>query len=215
MSGYEKYGYASNNNQFFFNISSRNIKHLHLYFSLFADDISVKYFFDKDLYNSFSYKLGFRLSNFIIKNVTLTTEYTRTNPYVYQHHAATQDYTSNSYNMGNYLRDNSQELFLSLRFNPIRGLNIEGSYSIAQHGDDYDINDPDANVHSDPILNNIVWEKQNFGVDASYEVVSNTYLFMNFNYQNITGEQVYIEMFTPEYYWGSTSTFTLGMNMGF
>ena len=215
LSGYEKYGYASNNNQFFFNISSRNIKHLHLYFSLFADDISVKYFFDKDLYNSFSYKLGFRLSNFIIKNVTLTTEYTRTNPYVYQHHAATQDYTSNSYNMGNYLRDNSQEIFLSLRFNPIRGLNIEASYSIAQHGDDYDINDTDANGHSDPILNNIVWEKQNFGVDASYEVVSNTYLFMNFNYQNITGEQVYIEMFTPEYYWRSTSTFTLGMNMGF
>ena len=74
LSGYEKYGYASNNNQFFFNISSRNIKHLHLYFSLFADDISTRYFFDKELYNSFSYKVGFRLSNLYIQNLTITGE---------------------------------------------------------------------------------------------------------------------------------------------
>ena len=67
LSGYEKYGYASNNNQFFFNISSRNIKNLHLYFSLFADDISTRYFFDKDLYNSFSYKIGFGYQTVISK----------------------------------------------------------------------------------------------------------------------------------------------------
>ena len=118
LSSYEKYGYASNNNQLFINLSSRNIKHLHLYFSLFADDISVRYFFDKNLYNSFSYKLGFRLSNFYVQNISLTFEYTKTNPYVYQHHAKTQNYTSNSYNMGHYLRDNSREYYINLNYHP-------------------------------------------------------------------------------------------------
>ena len=215
LSGYEKYGYASNNNQFFLNISSRNIKNLHLYFSLFADDISTRYFFNKDLYNSFSYKLGFRLSNFYIQNLIVTGEYTFTNPYVYQHHAETQNYTSNSYNMGHYLRDNSQEFYLSLKYIPIRGLSIELAYSLAQHGDDYDINDPIDTAHSDPALENIIWQNQNILFNTRYEIVSNTYVFANFNYQNITGEQLAIEKYTPEYYWGKTSTITVGMNVGF
>ena len=215
LSSYEKYGYASNNNQFYLNISSRNIKHLHLYFSLFADDISVKYFFNNDLYNSFSYKVGFKLSNFYIQNLSLTAEYTLTNPYVYKHHSETQNYTSNSYNMGHYLVDNSQEFYLSLQYKPIRGLDIELSYSLAQHGDDYDINNPIDGAHSDPRLKNIIWQNSNIIFRSKYEIVSNTYLFGEFNYQNITGQQTAMEKYTPEYYWGKTSTFTVGFNVGF
>ena len=215
LSSYEKYGYASNNNQFFLNISSRNIKHLHLYFSLFADDISVKYFFNKDLYNSFSYKVGFRLSNLYFQNLILIGEYTLTNPYVYKHHSETQNYTSNSYNMGHYLVDNSQEFYVSIKYLPIRGLSMEISYSLAQHGDDYNINDPIDGVHSDPRLKNIIWQNQNLLLRASYELVSNTSVFGSFNYQNITGDQTALEKYTPEYYWGQTSTFTVGFNVGF
>lgn len=208
-------GYSSNNNHFFLNFSSRNIKKLHLYFSLFADDISTRYFFDKDLYNSFSYKVGFRLSNFLVQNIIITGEYTLTNPYVFQHHAETQNYTSNGYNMGHYLVDNSQEFYFSLKYIPIRGLSFLLSYSLAQHGDDYDINNPIDGVHSDPRLKNIIWQNQNFYFSSRYEIVSNTYVFANFNYQNITGEQSAIEKYTPEYYWGKTSTFSVGMNIGF
>ncbi|MBU3927163.1 MAG: hypothetical protein KKB74_05110, partial [Bacteroidetes bacterium] len=215
LSSYEKYGYASNNNQFFFNLSSRNIKHLHLYFSLFADDISTRYFFNDSLYNSFSYKMGFRLSDYIIKNLTLTVEYTRTNPYVYQHHAATQDYTSNSYNMGHYLRGNSDEIYLAADFKPIRGLAFHLAYIQARHGDDYKLTDPGSNPHSDPILDNIIWQNQQVLISARYEIVSNTYVFFNFNHQNITGRQTAIEKYTPEYYRGNTSTITGGMNIGF
>jgi hypothetical protein len=215
LSSTDKDAYVGSNNQFFFNISSRNIKHLHLYFSLFADDISTSYLFDKNLYNSFSYKIGFRLSNFFINNLTITGEYTFTNPYVYMHATETQDYTSNKYNMGHYLQDNSQEFFLSLRYIPLRGLVFELAYSLAQHGDDYDISDPDANFHSDPVLENIIWQNQNIYFRALYEIVANTCVFTDFNVQNITGEQDKIEKYTPEYYWGKTSTFSVGMNVGF
>ena len=117
--------------------------------------------------------------------------------------------------MGHYLVDNSQEFYVALKYIPIRGLSFELAYSLAQHGDNYDINDPDAHVHSDPLLENIIWQNQNLLFNARYEIVSNTYLFANFNYQNITGEQTAIEKYTPEYYWGKTSTFTVGMNVGF
>ncbi len=212
---HEKYGYASNNNQLFINISSRNIKHLHLYFSLFADDLSVSYFFDKDKYNSFSYKLGGRLSNFPFNNISLIFEWTRTNPYVFQHHTKTQDYTSGSYNMGHYLRDNSREFYLSLIIKPIRGLHINFSYTLAQHGDDYKITDPDSNPHSDPFLKNIIWQNNQLGLLMRYEIVANAYFYINYRYSNITGEQTVLDKYTPEYYQGKTSTITLGANIGF
>ena len=215
VSSNESGGYTSNNNQMFFSISSRNIKHLHLYFSLFADDISVRYFFNSDLYNSFAYKLGFRLSNFKLQNVSLTMEYTRTNPYVYQHHAQTQDYTTNEYNMGHYLGGNSQELYVSLRCTPIRGLAFQLSYTFAQKGDDYDINSPIESIHSDPILKNIIWEKQNILFRVNYEILSNTHLYGLFSYQNISGNQEKIQKFTPEFYWGKTFTVSGGLNIGF
>lgn len=215
LSSYHIDGNSSNNNQFFFNVSSRNVKHLHLYFSLFADDISIKYFYDKDLYNSFSYKVGFRLSNILNKNIALTGEYTMTNPYVYQHQIETQNYTSKWYNMGHYLRDNSQEFYVSINYIPIRGLAFGMSLSVAQHGDDYNINDPGTEPHSDPILKNIIWQNQQFQFSTRYEIASNTYLFANFNAQNITGQQDKIEKYTPEYYWGKTNTITAGLNIGF
>ena len=215
LSSNDKGGYSGNNNHFFFNISSRNIKHLHLYFSLFADDISFSYFKDKDLYNSFSYKLGFRLSDFPIRNLSLTAEYTLTNPYVYQHHTETQNYTSNSYNMGHYLRDNAEEYYFALKYIPIRGLAFEMAYSLARHGDDYSLNDPNINPHSDPILKNIIWQNRQLQCTARYEIVSNTWFFASYTYQDITGQQDKIEKFTPEYYRGTKSTVNGGLCIGF
>jgi len=159
--------------------------------------------------------MGFRLSDYFIKNLTLTVEYTRTNPYVYQHHAATQDYTSNSYNMGHYLRGNSDEIYLAADFKPVRGLSFHLAYIQARHGDDYKLTDPGSNPHSDPILDNIIWQNQQVLISARYEIVSNTYIFFNYNHQNITGQQIAIEKYTPEYYRGNTSTITGGMNIGF
>jgi len=215
LSSHEKGGYTSNNNQFFFNISSRNINRLHVYFSLFADDISIRYFRDKNLYNSFSYKAGFRLSNFPIQNISLTAEYTRTNPYVYQHHTATQDYRSNNYTMGHYLRDNSQEYYFSFKYIPIRGLNFDLSYSLAQHGDDYDLNDEGVQPHADPILKNIIWQNQKLQFATYYEIFYNTRFFATYTYQDISGQKDLLAKFTPEYFLNAKHTFTSGINIGF
>ncbi len=211
----DQYGYASNNNHMYLSISSRNIKYLHLYFSLFADDFSISYFRDKEKYNSFSYKLGWRLSNFPVKDVAFTFEWTRTNPYVFQHHMKTQDYTSNNYNMGHYLRDNAREFYSSLSYKPFRGLHFILAYTLAQHGDDYDINNPIDGVHIDPFLKNIIWQNSSIEFDVSYEIVYNAYVFINYKYRSITGDDTAIEKFTPEYYKGKTNTFNFGANIGF
>ena len=89
------------NAQMFFNISSRNIKNVHLYLSGFIDEISFSNALDeKEQSNFISGKIGMKISNLFHKNIFLTGEYTRTNPITYRHYVATTTFESNGYNMG-------------------------------------------------------------------------------------------------------------------
>jgi len=209
-------GGTGQNSQMFFNISSRNIKYLHLYLNLFLDDFSINHFRESDEYNLLSWKFGFRLSDFPLKNLSMIAEYTMTNPVVYQHKIETITYESNRYNMGHYLRDNSRELYVALLYKPIRGLHFKLAYTLGQHGDDYDYaecaNDPDCDLHKLVPLENITWENQTIQFDARYEIVSNTYVFLSYMMGNATGN---VEKYTPEYYRGKTNTFSFGANIGF
>lgn len=209
-------GEAGQNSQMYFSFSSRNIKHLHLYFTVYMDDLSFTHFETKDEYNLFSYKTGFRLSDFPLQNVSLTFEFTHTNPLVYQHKIETQTYASNKYNMGHYLRDNSREFYIALAYKPIRGLSFNLSYTLGQHGDDHNYancaNNPNCNLHKLPILENITWENHTFLFHALYEVVSNTYVYLKYQHAEITGN---VAKYTPELYWGTTDTFSVGFNIGF
>lgn len=212
-------GETGQNAQMYFAISSRNIRHLHLYFDMYIDDLSFSHFKKKDEHNFFSYKGGFRVSDFPFQNITFTTEFTITNPFVYQHKIATQTYTSNGYNMGHYLRDNSKEIYFALQYKPVRGLHFLLSYTLGRHYDDYSYAkcalNPDCNLHTVPIFENLKWQNRQVRFSARYEIVSNTYVYFEYRYQNITGDESYIHKYTPKYYWGKTNTVTFGANIGF
>ncbi len=212
-------GESGQNSQMYLNISSRNVKHFHLYFSLFVDDFSVSHIKKKDELNYFSYKAGFRLSNLLLNNLSFTAEWTRTNPYVYQHVIATTTYESNKYNMGHYLRDNSREIYFSLGYKPLRGLHFLFSYLIAQHGSDASYvecaNNPQCNLHKHPFMDKVMWQNKEIVFFVKYEIVSNSYFYFKFRYSNVSGDKSYVEKYTPEYYWGKTNTFTFGANIGF
>jgi len=211
---------SGQNSQMYFAISSRNIKHLHLYFDMFIDDLSFSHFKHKNEHNLFSYKGGFRVSNFLLQNVSFTTEFTITNPFVYQHRIATQDYTTDLYNMGDYLRDNSKEFYFALQYKPIRGLHFMLSYTLARHYDDYSYaycatHRSSCDLHTVPIFKNLKWQNSMVLFSARYEIVANTYVFFKYRYSDISGDQDYIKKYSPDYYWGKTSTVTLGANIGF
>ncbi len=130
--------YAGQNSQMFFDISSRQIKHLNLYTSVYIDEINISNMWNPQKESNFiSFKGGFSYSGFPLQNLCLIAEYTRTNPMTYQHFIPTTTYMSDGYNMGNYLRDNSQEYFFALKYKLIRGLNATLSYDFAEKGPEY------------------------------------------------------------------------------
>lgn len=209
------------NSQMFFDISSRQIKHLHLYTSLFVDEFSISRVGDKSKNNFLGWKFGGRLSNILNSNISLTTEYTRTSPITYQHKIPANTFESNNYNLGHYLRDNSSEMFVSLGFKPYRQLYLLASYLLARHGNNYIYDGSNQSV-THPYMKDVTWQNQSINLRADYEFAENNHIFVSYNVSDINGYDAdgltaayYLEKYTEPFYRGKTSTLGFGINIGF
>ena len=224
------------NSQLFFNISSRNLKHVHVYSSVFFDEIKFNRFKPSSAEkNPVSFKIGGKVTNFPIPNLSATAKFTRTNIINYKHSIPAISYASNSYNMGHYLGDNAQELYASLGYKLIRGLDLNVYYLNAQHGNEYNYarRGEDANIRqiiSQPSLGDVIWKNQTVGFKALYEVFNNAYAVVNIENSNIEGfdavsepiggenrmtAQGTLDFFTAPFLHGKNTTFTVGFSLGF
>ena len=110
---------------------------------------------------------------------------------------------------------NCQSFWFQQFQEPVRGLHFQLSYTKAQKGDDFSYaeyaNIPGFNLHTLPVLENIIWEKESLAFNANYEIVAGFLAYLRYEYSSITGEQ---QTYTPEFYWGKTNTITIGARFG-
>lgn len=210
-------GIDNQNSQMYFDVSSRQIKYLHLYSTVFIDELKFDRITNDSTHNFWGIKAGARVSNFLIDNFSLTIEYSMSMPITYQHRVPTLTFESNYYNMGYYLRDNSQEIYISAQYKLLRGLHFKAYYMLAQHGPDYfyDINNPDDRVDSHSFMERVTWQNQTFSLKATYEFISNSYVFLEIIASDISGDPEQIELYTPEFFRGNLTTISTGFNIGF
>lgn len=228
------------NSQIFMNISSRNIKHTHIFASVFIDELSFDRFLpDNSQSNPISLKVGLNVSNFPIRNLSAVVEFTRTNILNYKHSIPLLTYASNSYNLGHYLGDNTQEIYAALQFKPLRGLDFKLTYTDAKHGNEYDyirrgisngIQGKVDDIISQPSLGEIIWSNRSIAFQGMYEIFNNTYMvfkaemsdiqafdptkLITFGENRMTAQQT-LNYFTPAYLQGKQLTFSGGISFGF
>ena len=217
-------GWGHNHNSaFFVNISSRQISHLHLYGSWFVDEFSVSRIGDKERTNFTSTKGGLRLSNWPVRNVAITAEYTFTYPKTFQHRTPVTTYETNNFNMGHYLRDNSRELYIAINVKPVKGLSLDVSYLNAEKGNlvPYIYNAPTP-VDSDPFMDEIVWSNNTLAFKSRYLFFNNFSAVAEIYHSNSSGfdvdersAQEYLDMFTPNLFQGKKNTMVFGFQLGF
>jgi hypothetical protein len=202
-------GVENMNSQTFIDISSRNIKHLHLYATLFIDELSVARFSKDDEWNFFSWKTGFRLSNLPVQNLSLTTEFTYSYPLTFQHYVPTLTFETQNFNLGHYLRDNSREWYFALDYRPVRTMNIGLFFSDAIRGPDYtELGTPRI---GNPPLATVQWQSTAIGFRSSYQIINDLYIWLNFTMSDVTGDK----RWTPEYFYGKKNTLNAGITYGF
>jgi hypothetical protein len=202
-------GINNMNSQMFFDISSRQIKNIHLYATIFIDELSVSRFTKKDEWNFLSYKAGFRLSNFPVSNISFTSEFTYTYPLTFQHNVPTLTFETASYNLGYYLRDNSREWYLAFDYRPLRTLNINLFFTDAIRGPDYtELGVPRV---GNPPLSSVEWQNTSFGLKASYQVVNDLYMWFSFTNSDVSGDV----RWSPDYFYGKKNTINFGLSFSF
>ncbi len=205
-------GIDNMNSQIFFSASSRNVKHLHLYATVFLDEVAVDRAFQEDEHNFVSYKAG--ASSTILPNTRIWTEYTWTNVLTFMHNIPTTTFESNRYNLGHYLEDNARQFYLGAEYRPIRTLNIRAWYSHSEKGPDHTALGTMPRQAIAP-FEPIVWESVSAGVLATCQVVNDLYMRLGYEWRNVSGQPGYLELWTPNEYHGKTGTLRLGLNYGF
>ena len=217
------HGIDNQNSQMFFNISSRQIRHLHLYASLFVDEFSISRVGDPDRTNFTGFKAGLSLSGWPLSNLILRGEHTFTNPITYRHRVETLTFETNRYNLGHYLRDNSRETYLSLSYRPMAGMMASLSWFMAEHGNDYRY-DLGGSVPVDeyPFMESVTWRNTSIGFDLRYMLWNNISAFAGLTLSDIRGYDTdglparhYLNRYTPALFHGKQTTLEIGMQMGF
>jgi len=202
-------GINNMNSQLFFDISSRQIKNLHLYATMFIDELSYARFSKKDEWNFLSYKAGFRLTDLPVTNLSFTAEFTYTYPLTFQHDVPTLTFQNQGYNLGHYLKDNSREWYVAFDYRPLRAMDINLYYLDEIRGPDY--TELGVSRIGNPPLASVEWHNTSYGLKASYQVINDLYTWFSFSSGNIRGDA----RWSPEYFFGKKNTVNAGMTVGF
>ncbi len=221
------------NSQLFFNISSRNVNHLHLFASAFIDEIKFSRFkLSNPENNPISWKVGAQLSNWPLRNLALTTEFTRSSIVTYQHSIERLVWSTNSYNLGHYMGANAQELYVALNYKPVRGLTLNLSYVNAIKYNEYKyLRKKVVSALAQKAYNEKVWQNKEIKLRAIYEVVNNAYATLDFTLNNACGytpsstnpinseirldANGYLQRYTPGFYQGENFTIQCGFGFYF
>lgn len=202
-------GINNSNAQMFLDVSSHNIRRLHLYGTLFIDELSTSRFSTSD-YNFFSWKGGFRTGNFtFLPNVWLTAEATFTYPLTFQHNVPVTTFENQGYNMGHWLRDNSRSLYFAADWRPLRAAGVRLWHERSERGTDYQ--SVGGSRLGLPYLETVEWSNTTTGLDISYMITGGVQVRASVIRRDVTGE----EDWYPSHLSGTTTTLSGGLVWGF
>ena len=183
------------NSQAFASISIRPTDHLRLYGSFFLDEFKLSRLSPKNKENNpVSYLVGFNWSGWPVKGLSLRGEFMRTYIACYTHSIKVLDYTSNSFNMGSYMGDNAQSIFVQVSYRPTRSLRLTLDFTQDTKFRAYEYirkniagtRIPEPIIAQKPFKEKI-WRNNQLRFRAIYEVFNNCYAHIGFTYSNIRG----------------------------
>lgn len=249
------------NSQVFGTITIRPVDHLHLYTSVYVDEFKLARLKKSNpQHNPVSWLVGFNWTGWPVKGLALRGEFMRANIATYTHSIAPLTYASNSYNMGHYMGDNAQSAFVELSYRPVRGLSLKLNYTCDTKYNAFDYirgNQSDkvsgrdeygnygiARIIAQKPFNERIWQNDQVGFLATYELFNNCYARVHvlYNYArayapsseraygedrgwkedgtslNLAGEalQTYYEQkFAPVYFQGKNLTVMCALSFSF
>lgn len=200
------------NSQMFIDLKVRPLKGLDLYGTLYIDEISLKRITNsKTSTNYISIKGGTKITNWPIENLSYCLEFTKTNPFAFNHWANVQTFATNKYNIGHYLRDNSDELYLNIQYKFSSKTKFMCEYINSRKGPDYRLDN--KYYAGNWFMKEVRWQRKAITGNVTYQPINDLYISLSVENSNITGPDV--KLYTPSFLQGKTTTVFGSINFGF
>ncbi len=175
----EHYSGDQDNKQIFGTVDINALKNYNLYATLFLDEFSASDFYAADRqHNQLGFTLGARAYDLLYPNTDILVEYTRINPWVYNHKFPDVTYQSHSFDLGHWIGQNADNLYLEANYRPYRNLKLGVQFESLRKGArdstifQYELPTPD-------FLYGPMIKKQAYGITARYEPLRD--LFVDFH----------------------------------
>lgn len=183
---------AGSNGQYFLQLNSRNqLKNTHVYFSMFIDEIKVSSIFDKQKSrNQLGYTIGGNITDIFINYLTIGTEYTRVNPFVYTNLIPAQNYTQYDYKLGDWMGSNADRLIFFAKYTPIANCKLYTRYQITRKGDEGTIYQQYLVQPQPKFLFNQNERIESLFLKLTYEFNNNIFLNMSFENSSATHKEL-------------------------
>jgi len=181
---------AGSNAQFFASVSSKgHIKNTHLYGTLFIDEFTLTNVFDPEKQKmQVGFTLGSSVTDLPIHNLTLKLEYSKIYPYVYQHYINTTTFESASYVLGHWMNNNADQIYGSLKYRFIRGLETEIWARYIRRGERADVNKI-FELPQPPFLFGLRTNYTYLGAQAKFEILHELFVRARYQYLKTSKQQ--------------------------
>ncbi|PKL88795.1 MAG: hypothetical protein CVV23_08585 [Ignavibacteriae bacterium HGW-Ignavibacteriae-2] len=161
------------------------------YSTLFVDVTSIKTIIGKEWNDTWAgYTFGFKRVDLLIPDLDLTLEYTRINPWVYEHKLLITNYKHIDYPLGHWLGQNADQIRVQFDYQLFRGLKFNAYFERLRKGGLGDISLAyNANRVSETFLYGANRQDNVFGFECKYQPIHELNIQLNYTYSEITDEE--------------------------
>ena len=191
-------GTQNQNSQAFFTISTRNLKHLYVYGSFFLDEFKLSRLKKGNSEsNPIAYQVGLAVRNWPCDGLRVRGEFMRSYIGTYINQVNVLYYTSGEQLLGHPLGDNAQNMYAEIGYRPIRGLDLQLSYTNNTRYNHYHSYYRDGSI-GQPSFKERIWCNQIVNLRVRYEIFNNCFASFALRYNKAQGFAPTSEPITSE-----------------
>ncbi len=186
----EHWMYDTDNSQIFFSADLNVVKNYNFYFSVILDEFSTEDFTSTDRQrNQLAFTVGTRAYDVFLPDTKILIEYTRLNPWVYNHKYPDATFQSHSVDLGHWVGQNGDMFFTQVMYQPMRSLNIGVQLESVRKGGKL----PTIGQYQLPtptFLYSPLTKFQSYGIVGRYEIVRDAIIDFHILQSRYTSENI-------------------------
>lgn len=203
------------NGAMYIDVSVKYPENFQFYSTVFVDVTEVRNILSNNFKNTWiGFTLGNKIINMIFDNLDITFEYTRLNPWVYEHKDETTNYKHIKYYLGHWLGQNADQLRIQFDFQLIRGLKINSFAEYVRKGGLEEIYYAykGMNEKNLPFLYSPSRKELRCGLNISYEYMHDLFVKGGLTHSDIKDEN---ELRYPTFLLGRNIDLSFSLSYGF